>query len=269
MAILVVSVLPAPDSPLTIRLWLRPSRHISLYALSAVRKMCGSKPSWCSPLRLACTEKMYASGGAHHGFWLTPKPAHRRIAVDPRDCPWQSKAAPAEGLTSQCWTHLVVREHHVRVKRRHVLERVDRDQHRPGVRVYLRATAWHSEPRLGQCAGSCCEDLAPLRTEPSVIMFRLPIRLSEECRVWAHLLDAVALAQVMQDGGLVQVAEAGQVVDAVQDRRVRRDQELRFRLQWLRMTAPPQASMPRLVEGAPEDYGTFTAPRKSNSMLVM
>ena len=53
MAIFVVSVLPAPDSPLTIRLWLRPSRHISLYALSAVRKMCGSNPSWCSPLRLA------------------------------------------------------------------------------------------------------------------------------------------------------------------------------------------------------------------------
>lgn len=45
IAILVVSVLPDPDSPVMTTDWERPSRHMALYAVSAVRNTCGSRPS--------------------------------------------------------------------------------------------------------------------------------------------------------------------------------------------------------------------------------
>lgn len=59
IAFLVVSVFPAPDSPLITRLWLRPSRTISRKALAATRKMCGC--SWCMTSMAAPAEK--AVGG--------------------------------------------------------------------------------------------------------------------------------------------------------------------------------------------------------------
>ena len=61
MAILVVSVLPAPLSPLMIRLWSRPSRHSSRYAASVVEKTCG-RGGPAPPSRHSCATSSPYSG---------------------------------------------------------------------------------------------------------------------------------------------------------------------------------------------------------------
>lgn len=51
---------------------------------------------------------------------------------------------------------------------------------------------------------------------------------SHEASRVPHLVLIVALSQVMQDRWLIQVTEAGQVVHAVQDWRIRRHQQVRL-----------------------------------------